>query len=118
MSFLNCRLRQGGEGHRRATREGGGLVGDWDGGDEVGAHVCVGYWKREVLGHAPISCRLPNPPNASRVWVPIVRDSLKKLILSLVLHFSVTRAILVNAYQADAVVSICLDPSSLQDAQT
>ena len=39
MSFLNCRLRQGGEGHRRATREGGGLVGDWDGGDEVGARV-------------------------------------------------------------------------------
>ena len=29
----------GGGGHPRATREGGRLVGDWDGGDEVGARV-------------------------------------------------------------------------------
>ena len=43
--------------------QGGGLVGDWDGGVEVGARdgVCVGCWKRGVLGHAPIHCRLPNP---------------------------------------------------------
>ena len=60
---MNCRLRQRGRGHRRATREGGGLVGDWDGGDKVGARdgVCVGRWKRGVLGHALIHCRLPNP---------------------------------------------------------